>query len=99
MNDIDHCSTNNSTFCMVQYITVPTLVLAAQGHYFMHDNEEIFERSAARAKDYAVIAGATHGMGNCNRCEGAPYKNARKHFYDYIAKWLNSGYQPVSDIR
>ena len=99
MTDIDHCSTNNSTFCMVQYITVPTLVLTAQGHYFMHDNEEIFERSAARAKDYAVIAGATHGMGNCGRCEGAPYKNARKNFYDYIAKWLNTGYAPVTALK
>jgi hypothetical protein len=99
MNDVDHCSSNNSTICMVQHITVPTLVLAAQGHYFIHDNEIIFEKSASRAKDYAVIAGATHGMGNCSRCEGAPYKNARKHFYDYIAKWLNTGYQPVADIR
>ena len=99
MTDIDHCSTNNSTFCMVQYITVPTLVLAAQGHYFIHDNEEIFERSAASKKDYAVIAGATHGMGNCGRCEGAPYKNARTNFYDYIAKWLNTNYAPVTALR
>ena len=99
MTEVDHCSSNNSTICMVQYITVPTLVLAAQGHYFIRDNEEIFEKSASRAKDFAVIAGATHGMGNCSRCEGAPYKNARKHFYDYIAKWLDTGYAPVSAIR
>jgi hypothetical protein len=99
MDDIDHCSSNNSTICMVQHITVPTLVLAAQGHYFIHDNEIIFEKSASRAKDYAVIAGATHGMNNCRSCEGAPYKNARKHFYDYIAKWLNTGYAPVSALK
>ncbi|HET7679369.1 MAG TPA: hypothetical protein VFK79_04445 [Xanthobacteraceae bacterium] len=99
MTDIDHCSSNNSTTCMVQYITVPTLVLAAQGHYFIRDNEEIYEKSASRAKDFAVIAGATHGMGNCSRCEGAPYKNARTHFYDYIAKWLNTGYAPVSALK
>jgi hypothetical protein len=65
----------------------------------MHDNEIIFEKSASRAKDYAVIAGATHGMNNCRSCEGAPYKNARKHFYDYIAKWLNTGYAPVSALK
>ncbi len=99
MTDIDHCSTNNSTFCMVPHITVPTLILAAQGHYFFHDNEQIFELSGSRAKDYAVIAGATHGMGNCTRCEGAPYKNTRTHFYDYIAKWLNNGYQPVTALK
>ena len=99
MTDVDHCSTNNSTFCMVQFIGVPTLVLAAQGHYFMRDNEEIFDRSAARNKDYAVIAGATHGMGNCARCDGAPYKNARKNFYDYIARWLNTDYQPVTSLK
>ena len=99
MTDIDHCSSNNSTTCMVQYITAPTLVLAAQGHYFIRDNEEIYEKSASRAKDFAVIAGATHGMGNCARCEGAPYKNVRTNFYDYIAKWLNTGYAPVSELR
>jgi hypothetical protein len=99
MTDVDNCSTNNSTFCMVPYITVPTLILAAQGHYFFHDNEQIFELSASRAKDYAVIAGATHGMGNCARCEGAPYKNARTNFYDYIAKWLNTGYAPVTALK
>ena len=99
MADIDHCTTNNSTTCMVKYIAVPTLVLTAQGHYFIRDNEEIFENSAAKAKDYAVIAGATHGMGNCPRCEGAPYKNARTNFYDYIAKWLSTGYAPVSALR
>jgi hypothetical protein len=99
MDDVDQCSSNNSTICMAQYITVPTLILTSQGHYFMHDNEIIFEKSASRAKDYAVIAGATHGMGNCRTCEGAPYKNVRKHFYDYIAKWLNNGYQPVTSIQ
>jgi len=99
MNDVDNCSTNNSTLCMVPYITVPTLILAAQGHYFFHDNEQIFEKSASRAKDYAVIAGATHGMGNCTRCEGAPYKNTRQNFYDYIAKWLNTDFAPVTAIK
>jgi hypothetical protein len=99
MNDVDNCSTNNSTFCMVPYITAPTLILAAQGHYFFHDNEQIFELSASRAKDYAVIAGATHGMGNCTRCEGAPYKNTRTNFYDYIARWLNTDFAPVTAIR
>ena len=84
---------------MVQHIAAPTLVLTAQGHYFMRDNEEIFERSASKSKDFAVIAGATHGMGNCARCEGAPYKNARKHFYDYIKAWIDNRYQPVDSLK
>jgi hypothetical protein len=98
MNDIDHCSSNNSTTCMVQYIEAPTLVLASQGHYFIRDNEEIFERSPSRRKDYAVIAGATHGMGNCAKCQGAPYRNVRRNFYDYVAKWLNTDFAPVSEL-
>jgi hypothetical protein len=98
MTDIDHCSSNNSTTCMVQHIEAPTLVLASQGHYFIRDNEEIFERSSSRKKDYAVIAGATHGMGNCARCEGAPYRNVRKNFYDYVAKWLNTEFAPVGEL-
>ncbi|HEX2726722.1 MAG TPA: hypothetical protein VHN20_12960 [Beijerinckiaceae bacterium] len=99
MTAIDHCTSNNSTTCMVQYIEAPTLVLTSQGHYFIRDNEEIFERSASRAKDYAVIAGATHGMGNCARCEGAPYRNVRRNFYDYVAKWLDTDFAPVSELR
>jgi hypothetical protein len=98
MTDIDHCSSNNSTTCMVQYIEAPTLVLTSQGHYFMRDNEEIFERSSSRKKDFAVIAGATHGMGNCARCEGAPYRNVRKNFYDYVARWLNMDFAPVGEL-
>ena len=98
MTDIDHCSSNNSTTCMVQYIEAPTLVLASQGHYFIRDNEEIFERSSSRKKDYAVIAGATHGMGNCAKCEGAPYVNVRKNFYDYIAKWVSTEFAPVTEL-
>jgi hypothetical protein len=99
MADIDHCSSNNSTTCMVRYIEAPTLVLASGGHYFIRDNEEIFERSASRKKDYAVIAGATHGMGNCAKCEGAPYVNVRKNFYDYIAKWVSTDFSPVTELR
>ena len=38
-------------------------------------------------------------MGNGASCEGAPYKNVRTNFYDYIAKWLNTGYAPVSELR
>jgi hypothetical protein len=98
MIDIDHCSSNNSTTCMVQHIEAPVLVLASQGHYFIRDNEEIFERAASRKKDYAVIAGATHGMGNCAKCEGAPYRNVRKNFYDYVAKWINTDFAPVTEL-
>ena len=62
------------------------------------DNEEIFERSSSRKKDFAVIAGATHGMGNCAKCEGAPYRNVRKNFYDYVARWLNTDFAPVGEL-
>lgn len=96
--DIDHCSSNNSTICMVRHIQSPMLTLNAQGHYFIRDGEEIHNNSAASNKDFAVIAGATHGMGNCEDCDGAPYANATRNFYDYVAKWIDTDFTPVTEL-
>ena len=98
MYDIDWCSSNNSVPCMVQQVEVPTLVAAAQGHYFMRDGEHIYEMSAADNKDFVIVEGATHGIDNCNACEGGPYFNARDNFFDYIAKWMNTDFTPVTEL-
>ena len=80
---IDWCSTNNSTVCAVRVISVPTLVLAHQGHYFIRDGEEIFENAAAIDKEFIVVEGATHGGGNCNECAAyhspGPYERAAQY--------------------
>ena len=98
MDEIDYCSSNASTLCMVQHISAPSLFATAQGNPYMVDNEQMFELSGAIRKDYVVIEGATHGMSNCEACEGAPYHNVRANFYDYLAAWINSGFQPVTAL-
>jgi hypothetical protein len=94
MDDIDYCSTNNSTVCAVQSITVPTLFAAMGAHYFIRDNERMFELSAAKDKDFITIEGAVHGQTPCKQCEKTPgqYSNSVRNLYDYIGKWIKDRY-------
>src|SRR6267154_1671030 len=61
MTDIDWCTSNNSTPCALRQITVPILIAAMGGHYFIADNEIHFDVAASRDKDFVVIEGAMHG--------------------------------------
>jgi hypothetical protein len=92
MDGIDDCSTNNSTPCALRSISVPVLIAAMGGHYFIRDNEIHYEVAASSDKDFIVIEGATHGITPCVRCEQAPgqYSNSVKNFFDYVAKWVNA---------
>jgi len=99
MYDIDYCSANGSTMCMVQHVRAPTLITASQGNPYVVDNERMFEMSGSVRKDYVVIEGATHGMDNCTACEGGPYHNVRRNFWDYLATWIDSGFTPVDRLR
>lgn len=90
-SDIDHCSSNNSTVCAVQSISVPVLFAAMGAHYFIRDNERHYEVSRSKDKDFVVIEGATHGFTPCTECEKTPgqYSNSAKNLFDYVAKWIN----------
>jgi hypothetical protein len=92
LDGIDHCSSNNSTVCAVQNISVPVLFGAMQGHYFIRDNEIHYEVSSSADKDLVVIEGATHGITPCTECEQFPgqYSNTVKNFFDYVAAWINN---------
>jgi pimeloyl-ACP methyl ester carboxylesterase len=95
MDDINYCSTNNSTVCAVQSITVPVTFIAMGAHYFIRDNERHYELSASKDKEFITIEGAVHGQTPCKRCEKTPgqYSNSVKNLYDYIAKWINDRYR------
>ena len=90
LDDIDWCSSNNSTDCALPRITVPTLVTAMGAHYFIRDSEIHYEKSASRDKDFIVIEGATHGISPCTACETTPgqYANSEKNFFDYVTRWV-----------
>jgi hypothetical protein len=92
LQGIDHCSSNNSTICAVQSISVPELFVAMGAHYFVRDTEDEFERAKSGDKDMIVIEGATHGFTPCTRCETAPgqYANSARNFFDYIAGWMSA---------
>jgi hypothetical protein len=94
MDGIDHCSSNNSPPCHLPTITVPTLVTAMGGHYFIRDNEIHYELSGAKDKDFVVLEGAEHGQTPCVPCESTPgqYGNSVKNFYDYVRDWINKRY-------
>ena len=72
MDDIDYCSTNNSTVCAVQSISVPVLFAAMGAHYFIRDNERQYDMARSKDKDLIVIEGANHGLTPCTRCEKTP---------------------------
>jgi hypothetical protein len=96
LTGIDYCSSNNSTLCMVQHISVPVLVTAMTGHYFVRNSELIYDYAASKDKDFVGIEGATHGGDPCSACmpEGQTYDgrydNAIKNDFDYLAKWINA---------
>jgi len=90
MVEIDWCSSNNSTPCALREISVPMLIAAMGGHYFVADNEIHYDVAASKDKDYVVIEGAVHGQTPCEACSkltGQSYGNATKNLYDYVAKW------------
>jgi hypothetical protein len=92
MEDIDYCSTNNSTVCAVQSISVPVLFTAMGAHYFIRDNERHYDLSKSKDKDFIVIEGAVHGFTPCKPCEKTPgqYSNSDQNLFDYTAKWINA---------
>src|SRR3954471_2181284 len=55
MDDIEYCSTNNSTVCAVQSISVPVLFNAMGAHYFIRDNERMFDHARSTDKDFITI--------------------------------------------
>ncbi len=94
IDDIDYCSSNNSTVCAVQSISVPVLFAAMGAHYFIRDNERHYDMAKSKDKDFIVIEGAVHGFTPCTACERTPgqYSNTVKNLFDYAASWINARY-------
>jgi hypothetical protein len=92
MEGIDWCSSNNSTLCALRVISVPILLAAMQGYYFIRDNEIMYEEAVSKDKDLIVIEGASHGTTPCKECEMTPgqYSNSVKNFFDYVQKWIDA---------
>jgi hypothetical protein len=92
MDGVQWCSSNNSTNCNLQQVTIPLLVTTMGGHYFIRDGEVFFDMAVSPDKDYYVIEGATHGGTPCTACQTTPgqYSNATKNLFDLMATWMNA---------
>jgi hypothetical protein len=93
-NQIDLCSSNNSTPCMLQQVTVPLLAAANQASFQnLIDEVEInYFDARSRDKDFIVVEGATTGVTPCTNCAlpASNYSNVTKNFFDYAAKWITA---------
>lgn len=90
LDGIDYCSSNNSTPCNVQHISVPVLFTAMGGYYFIRDNEIHYNLAKSVDKDFIVAAGLLHGITPCTNCAGGPYTNVPAHYWDYVRDWINA---------
>lgn len=91
MEVFDIESNNSSTPAHLRKIKVPLLMMAAGGHYFIRDNEKMFEMAASPDKDFIVTEGAAHGIVPCRPCERTPgqYGNSVKNTFDYMKAWID----------
>jgi hypothetical protein len=91
MDGIDACSSNNSTVCALQHISVPILIVASGAHYFIRDNEIHYEIATSADKDFIVTEGAAHTGPPCVPCEQFPgqYANSARNQMNYMVNWLN----------
>jgi pimeloyl-ACP methyl ester carboxylesterase len=94
LDDVDWCSSNNSTRCAVKSISIPLLITAMGAHYFIRDSEIHYDDAVSTDKELIVIEGATHGTAPCTACETTPgqYANSQKNFFDYATRWIRARY-------
>ncbi len=89
---IELCSSNNSTPCMLQNVSVPLLAVAHQASFqnLIQEVEYNYITAKSADKDFIVVEGSMTSIGACTNCArpAADYGNARKNFFDYAAKWI-----------
>lgn len=92
MTGVEWCSTNTSTACAVQHISVPLLVTAMQGGSPIVDGEWLYTLALSKDKDFIVVEGASHNIVPCTECERrkGEYDHTVKNFFDYVRKWIDA---------
>jgi hypothetical protein len=88
-NQIDWCSSNNSTPCALQNISVPLLITGMGAYYFFPDGEQYYLKYAASLdKEFIIAAGLVHGITPCGNCPGGPYNNQVTNYWNYVFNWI-----------
>ena len=92
-SQIDLCSSNNSTPCMLQQVSVPLLAAANQASFqnLIQEVEINYLYAKSTDKDFIVVEGATTGVTPCTNCPlpASAYSNVTNNFFNYAAKWIN----------
>jgi len=90
-DDISYCSTNDSSICAVQYVSVPAMIAAMGGYLFVRDGERLYDQTASKDKEFFVLEGAVHGFTPCTACAKTPgqYDNSVRNLFDYIKSWTD----------
>lgn len=90
---IDLCSSNNSTPCMLQSVSAPLLAAANQASFqnLIQEVEINYLYAKSADKDFIVVEGATTGVTPCTNCPlpASAYSNVTNNFFNYAAKWIN----------
>jgi pimeloyl-ACP methyl ester carboxylesterase len=95
---IDWCSTNISVPCALETaITVPVLIGALEGHYFISDSEYFYDVAKSADKEFFAVEGAAHFYTPCESCQGGPYRNSVKNLFDYVAGWIDKRFPIEGD--
>ena len=86
------CSSNNSTPCMLQNVSVPLLAVAHQASFqnLIHEVEFNYLTAKSADKDFVVVEGSMTTIGACTNCAkpASEYAAAAKNFFDYAARWI-----------
>jgi hypothetical protein len=91
---VDWASSNTSTPANLEGVTVPLLVLAMTGHYWMVSSEIFYEHAASTDKELAFVEGATHGFTPCTACAQTPdqFGDTVRTTFDHVGAWLGRHY-------
>jgi hypothetical protein len=107
LNDItglDYASSADTSAANVPFITVPIIIIANTGHYFLRPDEIIFNSAASFDKTLAYEEGAVHGGTPCSACAlqidstltpaqaTAYFGDTVKRTMDFYAEWLAARY-------
>jgi hypothetical protein len=108
-NQIDWCSSNNSTPCALQNISVPLLITNMGAHYFLVDGEQFYlNYAASHDKDFIIFYGLVHGIAPCTpgtswnvppgaNCSAVgPLDNQVKNYWDYLFNWIQTRLNLIS---
>ncbi len=87
-------SSNTSTPANVEGVTVPLLIMAMTGHYWMVSSEMFYDHSGSQDKELVFVEGASHSFTVCRACEDTPgqYGDTVALTFDHMAGWLTDRY-------